>query len=672
MIKKNRIKKPNQCNVIFIFWILFFVISGNHSWCQNQPFVVDRPDAVYEAVLTDHNIERKVTSFYQGLYGKPKSYTDEMWAEEQRHFLMESVAAGIDGPFALDAINRLGEPLMNEFFNKYGMKFPVMAPLRQYSDAAKEEGAVFLFAKVYDSWERGLVACWDTHFIEAAKTGTEQWLKKHGDKPWLSCILGQDEPFNWAGTVRAPGAVDMVNKALREQYGVTIALTAQDTTIARTWEMTDPAILNKTPHEVAFLRIAVWRWLNEQLYKAAKPQYDLIRQYAPGVEYHAYNRNAINIMDFINKDVPNSIDRIDQSAIYDVTDCFSADPYPTRNLTRDGRERALYHVGFVSKLITDLSGGKPSKIIMQGFLENGLPSVEGLRELTSQAAKAGVTHLEWYGASRFPHPNYYREILRLSRLWNDLPALDIPETSDIHVIFSDDSRNAMNDDLLHAHYMLHVLLGEQLGAWYTFTGENQIRRGLQSLDTAKLIIAPQLSYVSREFADNLINHVENGATLVVFDPDALFHDIETGSLSSLRMRLMGAPLGEPRDASHLIPTEDGRRRFAGIDHLILQPWETGVIARALTIPKGSKVLFNYEDGTPAVYTRSLGKGEVIVFGTMPFGNSKLALSQAGWNRFFEVLCIELDIECNLPIWRFLLPETGGEVATFKLLVTPGE
>ena len=647
--------------------IIFSIKPDHDVMGQTSAFVVDRPEAVYREVFTGRTIDRRITSFYHGLFNKTDEYTDETWAAEQRHFLIESAAAGIDGPFALEALKTLGEPMMKEFNEQYGMKFPIMAPLQQYSDAAKKAGATFLFSTVYNSWESGLVACWDPYFIEAAREGTESWLKQYGDKPWLSCILGQDEPFNWAGTLRAPGAVATVNRALKEEYGVTIALSPQDTTIANTWEMDDPAVLNKSPHEVALFRIAVWRWLNRQLYTAAKPQYDLIHRYAPGIEYHAYNRNTINIMDFINKYVPNTIDRVDQSAIYDVTDCFSGDPYPTGNLTRDGRERALYHVGFVAKLITDLAPGKPTKIIMQGFLENGLPTPDDLRELTSQAAKAGVTHLEWYGASRFPSPDYYLEILRLSRLWKDMPALDIPQKADIAVIFSDDSRNAENDAYLHAHYMLHALLGEHIGAWYSFIGENYVRRGQQSLDTAKLIIAPQLSYTSRELVEKIIGRVEQGATLLVLDPDALTYDIETGSLASLRKRLLGTTTGKPREASHLIPTQDGRKRFAGIDHLILLPGEKGVTARALAVPSGARILFTYEDGKPAVYSITRGRGEVIVFGAKPFGDSRLALRRTGWDVFFETLCDELKIERNLPIWRFQFPKTGGEVATYELL-----
>jgi beta-galactosidase GanA len=224
----------------------------------------------------------------------------------------------------------------------------------------------------------------------------------------------------------------------------------------------------------------------------------------------------------------------------------------------------------------------------------------------------------------------------------------------------------VNDDIMHSFYMLHVLLGERVGAWFRFTGENHVRKGLQSLDEAKLIIAPELGYVSKSFAETLVARVKQGATLVMLDPDALVWDIETGSLASYRKELMGCPAGKPRDTSHIFPTADGSARFKGITMLYIQAAKTGAVARTLTLPKDARVLFTYEDGAPAVFSRRLGKGEVIVFGAMPFGNSELALSPKGWDIVFTALCDELAIKRNLPLWDFLIPSTGGGVATYSV------
>ena len=36
-----------------------------------------------------------------------------------------------------------------------------------------------------------------------------------------------------------------------------------------------------------------------------------------------------------------------------------------------------------------------------------------------------------------------------------------------------------------------------------------------------------------------------------------------------------------------------------------------------------------------------------------------------WDTFFTGILDDLGIERDLPIWNFLLPESGGEVATYE-------
>ncbi|MBT4485616.1 MAG: hypothetical protein HOC71_18265, partial [Candidatus Latescibacteria bacterium] len=67
-----------------------------------------------------------------------------------------------------------------------------------------------------------------------------------------------------------------------------------------------------------------------------------------------------------------------------------------------------------------------------------------------------------------------------------------------------------------------------------------------------------------------------------------------------------------------------------------------------------------------------GSGEVIVFGAMPFGNSKAAVNPSGWDRLFSAVCDERGIDRGLPLWRFLMPAEGGEIETFDLLMNRGE
>jgi len=637
---------------------------------DTDPLAVHRPDAVYQTVLTDSLVERRVTSWYHGFYLKnlpeklQKQYTGESWRREQRNYLKEAGTAGMDGPFATWSLIRLGKPVLDEMYETYGMMFPYYAHHSGHFIRARNVGALFVESN-------GQVACWDSAYVEVASEATSKWLETYGHSPWLSAVYGRDEPLNLAALIRHPAVVDSINREISERYDIELGLSPGEPDKPWYEWPNDPALLEGSPHEIALLRIAMWRWLNEQLSRAAGTEHSLVQRIAPRVLHIAYNRNAINIKDPLDGTVRHSLDFLDQARMYDVTDGFSADPYPAATLARDDRPRALYHVGFVSKLVTDLAAGKPVKMILQGFEYHGVvPTPENLREWVSQAAKAGVTHLEWYtqGCPRFAWPEVHAAILRLSRLWKDLPALAVPDTARIAVIFSDDSRAAANDSGMDAHYVLHTILGEKLGAWFDFVGENHVRRGLQTLDNASLVIAPQVSYVSGEFAHALTERVEAGATLMLLDPDALLYNIETGSLASLRMRLTGALPEKPREAATLKPSQYCRERFGITDDLPIYPGKRGIIARSLNIPDNARVLLEYEDGTPAAYSRTAGRGEVIVFGVMPFGNSDPAVGDSGWDWLFASVIDEIGIERSLPIWRFLMPATGGEIETFDPVI----
>jgi len=198
--------------------------------------------------------------------------------------------------------------------------------------------------------------------------------------------------------------------------------------------------------------------------------------------------------------------------------------------------------------------------------------------------------------------------------------------------------------------------------------ENHVRRGLHSLEGKKLLIAPQLGYVSKEFAGELTRRVENGATLVVLDPDALTGDIESGSLQAERQRLLGLGECAKRSAAEMRPAKAASSRFKGVKTLALRPLrivgDTNN-ARTIAIPSGARVLFTYPDGAPAAYSRKLGKGEVIVFGAMPFRDSELAVNPSGWDTLFGTLIDELKIRRDLPVWRFLFPATGDEPKIFE-------
>jgi len=622
------------------------------------PWHIDRTDTVFESVLTDKADPYRAAHFYLGISGflLPESirsrYDGETLAREEMNFITELGRAGMTSPFLPGYMNKIGASGVDSLYKEYSMPFS----FHGYGNNKKALAAGAAIKR-----PGGSVAFFDTAYARVKRGIMTDWLKRYGREPWLFDIRGQDEPFNQVASILQPATYDLVNDELMRQFGVGLGVPEGVRNVAYQDQIVHENSRSLPDHETALSRIAMFRWMNQRYYDIAQPEYELAKRYAPNALYQAYNRNAVADMDFL-----------DQSMIHGITDYVSADPYPSFCSYVYGTERSRYHVGFTSKFVTDLACGKPTQMIIQGCdMIQRYSTPANVSEWASQAAKTGASMIDWWGNPRLDHPDLYREMLRISRLWVDLPRLNIPERAELAVIFSDDSRIAAGDEALHAHYSLHVILGEKLGAWYDLVSENHLRKGLHSIEGKKLLIAPHLSYLSREFGEQLIVEVNKGATLVLLDPDSFTHDIETGPLADMRLDFLGLGKCPPTLASQMLPGDSAKERFKGVGALPLRPIPLSgkhFNAQALTVPDDAGVLFRYEDGEAAAFSRKVGKGEIIVFGAMPFHDSELVDADSGWNSFFKALIDEKGIERDMPLWNFSFPETGGEVETFDLLI----
>ncbi len=645
---------------------IFASVQFDRDWAAltrfvetEDPWQIARTKTEYESVLTPHPLPQRSAHFYLGLGSFllqewiKKLYDQKTWEAEEANFIEELGQAGIDGPFLPAFLNKAGLSTIEDLHRRFGMRFS----FHGYVNAAeaKKAGPSILTPV-------GTAAFFDPAYIRLKNKMLEDFLSRHGKAPWLADVWGQDEPFNQIATILQPETYDRVNRELKETYGVELGVPPGFPNVPYQNQPIYDSSLGLPDRETALSRIAVFRWLNKTFAEVARGEFEIVRRLAPGKPYQPYNRNSVADMDFL-----------DQAALWDYADSFSADPYPSFCIYVYGPARSRYHVGFTAKLVTDLAAGKPTRMIIQGCeMIQRLSTVENVREWASQAAKAGVAMIDWWGTPRLNYPDVYREMVRLSKLWKDLPALDIPTRSEIAVVFSDDSRAGAGDEAMHAHYTLHTLLGEELGTWYEFISENHVCKGLQALDGKKLIIVPELAYISREFAEDLLGCVEQGAVLLVLDPDAFAFDIESGPLDELRMKVLGMGACPKREANKVLPTSHAKTRFRLADPLPLRPLPIVTEsrnARAIAPPPDAEVLFTYEDGSPAAYSRRVGDGEVIVFGAMPFTDSELAIQPSGWERLLAALADESGIARNLPIWDFLFPAVGGETEFFDLLVS---
>jgi hypothetical protein len=628
-----------------------------------DPWSVPREHAEYAKLLTGRPDPNRSVHFYLGLSSFllsdriKKLYDPKTWEAEEANMMAEFGEAGANGPFLPAFLEKAGSARLAELNRRWGMRFS----LHGYADSkeAIKQGAAILTPG-------GTAAFFDPVMIKLKHKLLESFLQKYAGAPWLEDVWGQDEPFNQISTILQPGIYERVNADLQKEFGLELGVPAGIPNLAYERQPVQAESRMLPDRRAALSRIAMFRWMNKTYAEVARGERGIVRRLAPGKAFQAFNRNSVADLDFL-----------DQSRLWDQTDYFSADPYPSFCIYVYGPERSRYHVGFTSKLVTDLAAGKPTQMIVQGCeMIQRLSTVENVREWASQAAKAGVSKLDWWGTPRLNYPDVYREMVRISKLWKSLPALDIPARSDVAVLFSDDARAGAGDEGLQAHYTLHVLLGENLGAAFHFVSENHVRKGLHSLEGKKLILAPELGYLSKPFAAEILRRVKEGAVLVVLDPDAFLYDIESGPLDDVRREILGTGMPAKREAAELFPTAQAKARFKVGKPLPLRPLPiVGATqnARTLEPPPGAVVLFTYADGAPAAYSRQVGQGEVIAFGAMPFWDSELALRPEGWETWLASLLDELRIPRGLPIWKFLFPATGGEVKIQAPLVRiPGQ
>ncbi len=639
-------------NTVDKFAILTFSDEGAELVRTVEPIADDllkisRDTVRYEQLLSNqpggYLVGDWAYAYYLASYPAPfrARYTADTWQSEQRVVLEEMGRHGLFGP-AIPWVSQIGWATLEEMNERWGMKFPVFMGSSSVNRVAKEAGARFVCPR------SGTVSDFDPEKLKAMEAFVRNYFERNPEgKPMVLAMKGTDEPTNtmfsiFSRTLRPhdTAILDEVEKEIREfdsggKHGL--------------YDFYDPAAASAP--EAPFQRIAFNHWWNRKMGEAAGAIRKFVKEIAPDVPLQAFQHNSVSGMT-----------QGDISVLGRETDWVSVDPYPTATLRFYGRARALYHTGFSTKFAHDLSGGKTTQTIAQGFEYHGrAPGAEEVREWASQALKNGASVVNWYtaGPSRYKLPEMYAEILAVSKQIHEMNKLELPDDERTAILFSISSQAGMDDPVLHSAYSVYALLGEKTGSWFRFISETDIAHHPNRLSAAELIYLPQATYFSRSAAEALLKRVEQGATLVVFDPQAFILSDNGSDLSDIRMALIGTLPGERVEAGSMI-TETGP--LSSVEkgwELPLMPTANissykGVQAFETVLPKDASLFATYGDGRPAAFLRPVGKGKVLYFGAQPFGDSSLAVADSRWPDVFRALAKQAGTPTDLPIWDFYL------------------
>ena len=309
-----------------------------------------------------------------------------------------------------------------------------------------------------------------------------------------------------------------------------------------------------------------------------------------------------------------------------------------------------FNVGYLVKFHRDLTN-RPVYPYVQLIKYGRSPTVETVYDWFDQLLQAGgegafVGAVEWFDRS-LNHPKYaaprkWRAVLDIVDTMQALPQVRRPEdkTMAVHFgSFTQMSRRTPDQTRMGATF---AMLGPRAKAWFTFTDDFQIERDTTRWDEFKVVVLPDAKYADRSLCDAALRFVRRGGTLVVTDPEAFSFLLDGSDPAAFRKQLFGVARSEGEPQNTIV--------LNGLS--VNNPDPRGLAVKTIE-GEDVKTLVSFGDGSPAVVTHGLGKGNVWYFAFNP--NTDATVYDPRWIRQWRSWLEELEVPLDQDIWRFRLP-----------------
>ena len=525
-----------------------------------------------------------------------------------------------------------------EVYRRNGLSWDVNVEARAAKNALRE-GTAVISNPSSDAPTRRL-SLLDPGYRAAALAEIRRIVPRYRDRPYVYAYTGSDEPI----AVLPRGA-----RALRSPFARRLARDVR----ARYGQPLPRADARPTSKPSEGLRwLAYSRYVSDRFFRMKAEQARLIHRLDPG------SRVIPNDYGFIDGFMP-----WDWTRLASFADEVEADPYTGyAEVVTPGRGR--YNAGFTAKLLSDLTG-LPVRIIVQAFPYGGYsPRPKDLYAWTAQALRAGATDISFFAMQnpRFTNRRLYAARLEIARSLRGTRLPLPPNDPATVVVYSTASEGqgqpARRGDARYrtsgnALYTTYALLGELAGGSFRFDADTRLLAQPERLSQARTVWLPRADTLDRPFADELVDWVKRGGTLVVTDPDAFTRTPDGGSLKEEHDALIGAPLGRPRTGDLLLMEPDTLSTGLPADLLTIPVSSTRPRAFS-AIPSGATVLARYIDDAPGLILRRVGKGQVIAFSANPMIPQTL-------DDPLDLVTLVAAIQrwrgapLGLPVWRYRVP-----------------
>gem|GEM_PF-3197113 len=402
-----------------------------------------------------------------------------------------------------------------------------------------------------------------------------------------------------------------------------------------------------------FRRIAYFRYTNARMRERHRKLGDLVKQKAPKLL-------------LVSTDPVAGHHPYEFSLQRDLFDVFTHQTSP-----RGGNGPVI------TKLLADLTGKDTWPC---AHIEGSRNTVEDVRLIYSRLIANGATGFHAYFAHFYTNPKRpellspylsspprFQSFLRTCNIMQSMRKLAFPEETRLAVFYSNYSNMADPGSLLYPGQNANFHGWEtqraygmlvRAGHWFRFTDEHLVEATMES--GLKVLYLPKAAYQDRDTFERMKRFVENGGTVVCTDPTALSFDIDGTETSDRRRALFGVGLKNSKQVPQervRIETPEFFGTYKKGDKLDLT---TGARRKPFTVQRiepedGATVLARFDDNSPAIVTKPVGKGRTFYFAFNPFGPVYAGADRDQWLELIRALNASLGIKANCDIWRFELP-----------------
>ncbi|HNT37384.1 MAG TPA: beta-galactosidase trimerization domain-containing protein, partial [bacterium] len=246
----------------------------------------------------------------------------------------------------------------------------------------------------------------------------------------------------------------------------------------------------------------------------------------------------------------------------------------------------------------------------------------------------------------------FEETLRLVR---QMPEVRLPAETKTMVLVEPSSHAALPITEMGSHAEFPTcfdFLGSHAQSWFKFVHGGQLERGEVSLSDYRIIYLPMAKYFKSSLAGQILEFANNGGTVICADPEVFSFASDKDKLPPDARQILGLEVE---------PVTVTRSRMTIVDNTFfpsLPTSESFMLSKEVQSYRGKgdgswKTLATFEDGTPAIARKTLGKGFWIQFAFQPFQPKLLETPEL--RALFKSLQQYLGEPTDLDIWRFRFP-----------------